>query len=122
MILTNLFLFYSSMQSSEGGRKLNQAVNTTSKAIIQAKGAFSNWWSSVTTPTTQIVQGQPDIGGFADEEDLEIVGSVGDDKKTLNNEEIGAPAEEFLASEVEVAKKEVPSPEEIPKTGDVFTV
>ena len=42
------------MSNSESGRKLNQAVNTTSKAVggalSQAKGAFSNWWSSITTP------------------------------------------------------------------------
>lgn len=46
------------MQNSEGGRKLNQAmastgrvVATTSKAVggalSQAKGAFSNWWSNL---------------------------------------------------------------------------
>lgn len=47
------------MQSSESGRKLNQAVGkavtSTGKAvggaISQAKGAFSTWWSSVTTTT-----------------------------------------------------------------------
>lgn len=42
------------MNNSESGRKINQAVNTTSKAVggalSQAKGAFSNWWSSMTTP------------------------------------------------------------------------
>lgn len=41
------------MQNSESGRKINQAVNTTSRAvggaISQAKGAFSSWWSSITT-------------------------------------------------------------------------
>ncbi|XP_016975094.1 late secretory pathway protein AVL9 homolog [Drosophila rhopaloa] len=41
------------MQNSESGRKINQAVNTTSRAvggaISQAKGAFSTWWSSITT-------------------------------------------------------------------------
>lgn len=43
------------MNSSESGRKLNQAVNTTSKAVggalTQAKGAFSNFWSVFTAPT-----------------------------------------------------------------------
>lgn len=43
------------MNSSESGRKLNQAVNTTSKAVggalSQAKGAFSNLWSAITTPS-----------------------------------------------------------------------
>lgn len=45
------------MQSSESGRKLNQAVGkavtNTGKAVggalSQAKGALSTWWSSVTT-------------------------------------------------------------------------
>ncbi|XP_062537439.1 late secretory pathway protein AVL9 homolog [Armigeres subalbatus] len=40
------------MQNSESGRKLNQAVNTTSRAvggaITTAKGAFSTWWTSIT--------------------------------------------------------------------------
>lgn len=44
------------MNNSESGRKINQAVNTTSKAvggaISQAKGAFSNWWSAITTQPT----------------------------------------------------------------------
>lgn len=42
------------MQNSESGRKLNQAVNTTSRAvggaISTAKGAFSTWWTSITAP------------------------------------------------------------------------
>ncbi|XP_058818712.1 late secretory pathway protein AVL9 homolog [Topomyia yanbarensis] len=42
------------MQNSESGRKLNQAVNNTSRAvggaISTAKGAFSTWWTSMTAP------------------------------------------------------------------------
>ncbi|XP_050531608.1 late secretory pathway protein AVL9 homolog [Daktulosphaira vitifoliae] len=48
------------MQSSESGRKLNQAVQNTSRAVAttgkavggaisQAKGAVTNWWSNLTT-------------------------------------------------------------------------
>ncbi|EDV99746.1 late secretory pathway protein AVL9 homolog [Drosophila grimshawi] len=41
------------MQNSESGRKINQAVNNTSRAvggaISQAKGALSSWWSSMMT-------------------------------------------------------------------------
>lgn len=41
------------MNNSESGRKINQAVNTTSRAvngaITQAKGAISSWWSAITT-------------------------------------------------------------------------
>lgn len=43
------------MNNSESARKLNQAVNNTSKAvggaILQAKGAFSTFWSTFTAPT-----------------------------------------------------------------------
>lgn len=48
--------FFRTMQNSESGRKINQAVNNTSRAvggaISQAKGAFSYWWSSITTNPT----------------------------------------------------------------------
>lgn len=70
------------MHNSESGRKINQAVNTTSRAvgtysyfylierenlrlqlsiggaISQAKGAFSNWWSSITTNPVPVNQQQ----------------------------------------------------------------
>jgi hypothetical protein len=49
------------MQSTESGRRINQAVTSTGKAVAQtgkvvgvaltsAKGALSNWWSTMTTP------------------------------------------------------------------------
>lgn len=41
------------MHNTESGKKINQAVNNTSKAvggaISSAKGALSSWWSSMTT-------------------------------------------------------------------------
>lgn len=41
------------MHNTESGRKINQAVNNTSRAVggalSQAKGALSNWWSAMTT-------------------------------------------------------------------------
>ncbi|KYN21345.1 Late secretory pathway protein AVL9 like protein [Trachymyrmex cornetzi] len=48
------------MQNTESGRKLNQAMATTGRAVAttgkavggalsQAKGAFSNWWTTLTT-------------------------------------------------------------------------
>lgn len=57
--------FCRTINNSESGRKLNQAVNTTSKAvggaILQAKGALSNWWSSMTTtPPATVAQSSPD--------------------------------------------------------------
>lgn len=49
------------MNSSESGRKLNQAVNTTSRAvggaISHAKGALTNWWSSLSTTTNNTNNG-----------------------------------------------------------------
>ena len=56
-----LFRISSTMQSSESGRRINQAVASTGKAVAQtgkavggvltsAKGALSNWWSTMTTP------------------------------------------------------------------------
>lgn len=150
------------MQSTEGGRKLNQAVNTTSKAvggaITNAKGALSNWWSSMTTQ--QQVTTREDDGRAGNttttedtndnDDDLEIVAHlpVSEDfarslsRRVVDREddanviaesrsvEIGTPAEEFLESEVEVAKQEVPpvppllplAEEQLHKAGDVFTV
>ncbi|XP_026681239.1 late secretory pathway protein AVL9 homolog, partial [Diaphorina citri] len=54
---------FSTMQNTEGGRKLNQAMMNTSKAvattskavggaIAQAKGAVTTWWSSLTAIQT----------------------------------------------------------------------
>jgi len=54
------------MQNTEGGRRLNQAVVSTGKAMAQtgkavggaistAKGAFSSWWNTVTTPVASEV-------------------------------------------------------------------
>lgn len=41
------------MNNSESGRKINQAVNNTSRAVggalTHAKGAISSWWSAITT-------------------------------------------------------------------------
>ncbi|XP_055602629.1 late secretory pathway protein AVL9 homolog [Uranotaenia lowii] len=49
------------MQNSESGRKLNQAVNSTSRvvggALTTAKGAFSTWWTSITAVVPQVPAG-----------------------------------------------------------------
>lgn len=48
------------MNNSESARKLNQAVNNTSKAvggaISQAKEAISSFWSAFSTPNTTTQQ------------------------------------------------------------------
>uniref|UniRef100_A0A182M752 UDENN domain-containing protein n=1 Tax=Anopheles culicifacies TaxID=139723 RepID=A0A182M752_9DIPT len=57
------------MQNSESGRKLNQAVTSTSRAVggalTTAKGAFSSWWTSFTAPPqgghlTEATEQQPE--------------------------------------------------------------
>lgn len=52
-----MLLVFRTMNSSESGRKINQAVNITSKAvggaISQAKGTFSNLWSAFTASSVQ---------------------------------------------------------------------
>lgn len=54
------------MNSSESGRKVNQAVSSTSKAvggaISQAKGAFSNIWSAFTAPMATVTPPTPTLG------------------------------------------------------------
>lgn len=123
---------------------MNQAVNTTTKAvggaITNAKGALSSWWSSVTTHQAQQLQQEPatmaqdERHENVDDDDLEIVASVpvaedfsvsvsnrgdgrgGEGTKGGVVQEIGMPAEEFLESEVEVARQEVP-----PGTDDMHT-
>lgn len=133
------------MQSTEGGRKLNQAVNTTSKAVggalTQAKGAFSNWWSSITTTTEQEQrrdalsekgdnQSEPESDGMVIVGEEERGSSMrGDGQEVLEGmgmaEELGTPAEEFLESEMQVARKEVPQrqgDDHSHRTGTVFTV
>lgn len=52
------------MSNSESGRKINQAVNTTSRAVggalTQAKGAISSWWSAISTTTQPVLYNDDD--------------------------------------------------------------
>lgn len=116
-------------------------------AITQAKGALSNWWSSMTTvqsPGNGSGEVQADGGRMSKVmEDLEIVtenvlegrvvddgGGQGDNNNKTNDvmesvQEVGSEAEEFLESEVEEAKRqeeEGTSTTTTHKAGDVFTV
>ncbi|KAH8235494.1 hypothetical protein KR032_001671 [Drosophila birchii] len=60
------------MQNSESGRKINLAVNNTSRAvggaISQAKGAISSWWSSITTQPPNPNANTPTTNNFKDSE------------------------------------------------------
>lgn len=81
------------MQTMDSGRKINQAVGkavaSTGKAVggalTQAKGAFSNWWSAVTTTT-------PGIPIVAEEKEI-VPGSSAPNTSTkvINSTTVGAP-------------------------------
>ncbi|XP_011297232.1 late secretory pathway protein AVL9 homolog [Fopius arisanus] len=59
------------MQNTESGRKINQAMATTGRAVAttgkavggalsQAKGAFTTWWSTLTTVQPLDMEGRPE--------------------------------------------------------------
>lgn len=79
------------MNSSESGRKLNQAVNTTSKAVggalSQAKGAFSNFWSAFTTPTTVAEPTTPTINQPSNKFIDEIAPTIADEVMGIEQDE-----------------------------------
>lgn len=60
------------MHNTESGKKINQAVNTTSKAvggaINSAKGALSSWWNSMTTQNKENDGRQSDESSTPNEE------------------------------------------------------
>lgn len=80
------------MNNSESGRKLNQAVNTTSRAVggalSHAKGALTNWWSSLSTNNTNATDGGLGGGGKINNgtalNDYDTIDN-GQQNKTLNN-------------------------------------
>ncbi|XP_074094307.1 late secretory pathway protein AVL9 homolog isoform X1 [Cotesia typhae] len=93
--------FSHTMQNTESGRKINQAMATTGRAVAttgkavggalsQAKGAFSNWWSTLTTIQPEEVEVRNDNLNQSDtsnDNDSEI-------KKESNNhiiEELDTP-------------------------------
>ncbi|KAL5275565.1 AVL9 family protein [Megaselia abdita] len=61
-----------SMHNTESGKKINQAVNNTSKAvggaISSAKGALSSWWNSMTTQNKDSEERQSDESSTPPEE------------------------------------------------------
>ncbi|EAA06436.5 AGAP000251-PA [Anopheles gambiae str. PEST] len=112
------------MQNSESGRKLNQAVTNTSRAVggalTTAKGAFSSWWTSFTaTPqgghmTTQGCSEPPsqdpsptgsDQLGAADDDDAAAATDDGDGREQRNRtsesaEATGSPKHVIAPAEV----------------------
>lgn len=109
------------MNSSESGRKLNQAVSTTSKAVggalSQAKGAFSNFWSAFTAPvvpTTPTANHTPnehsdEIASNAVEEMIE---NETDEAKKKQHRKSGHPKNDIICARaddedrfVEIAKE-----------------
>lgn len=72
------------MHNSESGRKINQAVNSTSRvfggAISQAKGALSTWWSSITTNQAMNASDSSMINELEREEH-----DINDDEEILRN-------------------------------------
>lgn len=70
------------MQNTEGGRKVTQAVVSTGKvvggAINQAKGALTNWWSNLTT--NQVTGTGVDAAEFASE-DARITATSGEQRQ-----------------------------------------
>lgn len=73
------------MQNTEGGRKLNQAMVSTGRAVAttgravggalsQARGAFSSWWNTLTTVQSPEADGSAPV-------------SVAEEAKTHENEE-----------------------------------
>ncbi|XP_017851597.1 late secretory pathway protein AVL9 homolog [Drosophila busckii] len=74
------------MQNSESGRKINQAVNTTSRAvggaISQAKGALSSWWSSITTAPANSAAAASESSGGDDSSGLGHIDEAVDSQAT----------------------------------------
>lgn len=123
------------MHNTESGRKINQAVNNTSRAVggalSQAKGALSNWWSSMTTaPPIQATESVDE----AEEEPEESEEPEEEEEKATKNVEIEV---KLVKEKVNNTKKleiieekekmvEIADEAEIldsnRKVGDVFTV
>ncbi|XP_055680402.1 late secretory pathway protein AVL9 homolog [Lutzomyia longipalpis] len=106
------------IQSTESGRKLNQAVNTTSKAVggalMQAKGAFSTWWSTITTPPPQSATKSQDAP--PPRFDRSSPEKPTEETQSNKSEEDGTPA-----GKVEVAK-EAELIDYTRDVGDIFTI
>lgn len=103
------------MNSSESGRKLNQAVNTTSKAVggalSQAKGAFSNFWSAFTAPapisTTPTTNRTPEEISDETVPD-EVIGNKTDETKTESLNGDRKPTHDQLKNDINDTENDNP--------------
>lgn len=79
------FHFTRSMHNSESGRKINQAVNQTTKAVggalATAKSTFTSFWNSISTGTTTTRDGQEFTG--RDSQDVESAGVILEDEEDI---------------------------------------
>ncbi|RZF40280.1 hypothetical protein LSTR_LSTR015083 [Laodelphax striatellus] len=85
------------MQTTEGGRKLNQAMVSTGRAVAttgravggaisQAKGALSSWWSNLTTAQSPTEAGPQENGlQSADQDDKDTSRSADKDTSRSNS-------------------------------------
>ncbi|XP_039296936.1 late secretory pathway protein AVL9 homolog [Nilaparvata lugens] len=112
------------MQNTEGGRKLNQAMVSTGRAVAttgravggaisQAKGALSSWWSNLTTAQSPTDGLTP--GAFQEEGIIQPGGEKNDAPSLENNCQPGVDRNETSSfknnCEPGGAKNGAPSPE-----------
>lgn len=90
MLLEGFIYLYSTMSSTESGRKVTQAVVSTGRAVAstsrvvggalsQAKGALSVWWSTLTTPSP-VGENPPTT-----DPDFEVLEAVPQENKTIED-------------------------------------
>lgn len=89
------------MQSTESGRKLNQAMSSTGRAVVttskavggaisQAKGAFSSWWSNLLVSPEPVLSKETEPNGLPDEKPNATLDETPEnDKETILNENVG---------------------------------
>ncbi|GAB0096347.1 late secretory pathway protein AVL9 homolog [Sergentomyia squamirostris] len=113
------------IQSTEGGRKLNQAVNTTSKAVggalLQAKGALSTWWSTITTTPPQAqTNSRPPTAESRNGQEDKIVEKQMDESQCDKSEGIDEISQE--REKVEIAKEADLIDYNTREVGEIFTI
>ncbi|XP_053678165.1 late secretory pathway protein AVL9 homolog [Anopheles nili] len=100
------------MQNSESGRKLNQAVSSTSRAVggalTTAKGAFSSWWTSFTAAPQGGQVAHAEQHGPLSETEIQDAGEEDSNNKAADDEaDYETQDEAVVASEVSPPAKHV---------------